>query len=96
MLTILERMAGILYPDGVDGNPVVDFGKGESLDMLGQALGQAVRNKVTNPDFAFISRADLGVYSLLHRLNAKVNVAATWRRVDQLGDARTLAETSTS
>jgi len=95
MLTILERMAGILYPEEVTGNPVVDFGKGESLDMLGQALGQAVRNKVTNPDFAFISRADLGVYSLLHRLNAKVNVAATWRKVDQLGDARTVAESST-
>jgi hypothetical protein len=94
MLTTLERMAGVLYPQGADGNTVVDFGKGESLEVLGQALGQAVRNKVTNPDFAFISRADLGVYSLLHRLNAKVNVAAAWRRVDQFGDPEMRAGSS--
>ena len=88
MLAMLERMTGILYPEGAGVDPVVDFGKGESLEILGQALGEALRNKATNPEFAFISRADLGIYSILHRLNAKVNVAAAWRRVEQSGQDR--------
>jgi hypothetical protein len=85
MLATLEAAAGILFPEGAGKEPVVDFAKGESLAILVQAMGKAVRDKVTNPEFAFISRAELGLYSLLHRLNAKVNVAAGWRRVEQSG-----------
>lgn len=80
MLPILETMAGILYPEGKEADPVVDFGKGESLQVLGKALKQALRDKVTNPEFAFISRAELGLYSLLHQLVARVNVRETWRK----------------
>jgi hypothetical protein len=49
------------------------------LQMLSKALRQALRDKITNPEFAFISRAELGLYSLLHQLNARVNVRETWR-----------------
>jgi predicted unusual protein kinase regulating ubiquinone biosynthesis (AarF/ABC1/UbiB family) len=83
MLPTLETMAGILYPDGKGANPVVDFGKGQLQQMLTAALKQALRDKVTNPEFAFISRADLGLYSLLYQLNARVNVRETWRRCDR-------------
>ena len=54
-------------PEGKDADPVVDFGKAELLRILGQALKKALRDKVTNPEFAFISRAELGLYSLLHQ-----------------------------
>jgi predicted unusual protein kinase regulating ubiquinone biosynthesis (AarF/ABC1/UbiB family) len=81
MLAVLETAAGILFPEGKGADPVVDFGKGELLKVLGQALGKAVRDKVTNPEFAFVSRAELGLYSLLHRLDAKVNVRAVWESV---------------
>ena len=83
MLPILETMAENLYPQGRNVDPVVDFGKGELLRILGEALTKALRDKVTNPEFAFISRSDLGIYSLLHRLNAKVNTTAIWCRVGQ-------------
>jgi len=81
MLPTFEVMAGILYPQRPNADHVVDFGKGESLKGLGEALKKALRDKVTNPDFAFISRAELGLYSLLHRLNAKVNPTAVWQTI---------------
>jgi hypothetical protein len=84
MLAVLEVAAGILFPEGRGADPVVDFGKGELLKVLGQAMGKALRDKVTNPEFAFVSRAELGLYSLLHRLDAKVNVRAVWERVAAL------------
>ena len=82
MLPTLEVMTGILYPEGKHANPVVDFGKEQLLQLLVMTLKKAVRDKLTNPEFAFISRAELGLYSLLHQLSAKVNVRATWRRCD--------------
>jgi hypothetical protein len=81
MLPTLETMAGILYPRGRNADLVVDFGKGQLLKVLGGALTKALRDKVTNPEFAFISRSELGIYSLLHRLDAKVNTTAIWRRI---------------
>jgi serine/threonine protein kinase len=81
MLGVLEEAAAILYPEGKGASPVVDFGKGEMLRILGRAMGKAMRDKIANPEFAFISRAELGVYSLLHRLKAKVNVRAAWEAV---------------
>jgi predicted unusual protein kinase regulating ubiquinone biosynthesis (AarF/ABC1/UbiB family) len=86
MLPTLEVMAGILYPEGKNADPVVDFGKAQLLKMLTGALTQALRDKVTNSEFAFISRAELGLYSLLHRLNARVNVRETWQRCSSWGE----------
>jgi hypothetical protein len=93
MLATLEVMAGVLFPEGTGGAAVVDFGKGEALELLGRAMKKAVRDKVTNPEFAFISRAEMGLYSLLHRLGAKVDVTAAWRRVEQAGQSGALDHT---
>ena len=82
MLPTLELMAGTLYPEGKNSSPIVDFGKAELLQLLAKTLRKALRDKVTNPEFAFISRAELGLYSLLHQLKARVNVRDTWRRCD--------------
>jgi predicted unusual protein kinase regulating ubiquinone biosynthesis (AarF/ABC1/UbiB family) len=81
MLPTLEVMANTLFPAGNGSDLLVNFGKGELLKILGEALKRAVRDKVTNPEFAFVSRAELGLYSLLHSLNAKVNPTEIWRRV---------------
>ena len=81
MLPLFEVMVDIIYPE--DKEKVVDFSKGESLKVLSKAMLQAVRDKACNPEFAFITRAELGLYSLLHRLKAKVNVRAVWERVDR-------------
>ena len=82
MLPTLEAMAGILHPEGKRADPVVDFGKAQLLHALTKALKKAVQDKVTNAEFAFISRAELGLYSLLHQLKARVNVGEIWRRCD--------------
>ena len=80
MLPMLEVMTGILYPEGKDADPMVDFGKAQLLNLLTKAMKKVLQDKLTNPEFAFISRAELGLYSLLHQLNARVNVRETWRR----------------
>jgi hypothetical protein len=82
MLPILEVMVDVLYPEGNAAKGEVDFGRGDSLKVLGEAMKKSVQDKATNPEFAFISRAELGLYSLLHRLQAKVKVRAVWEKVD--------------
>jgi len=79
MLPILEEMAGILHPEGDD--TVVNFGNAKMLESLGRAMGATLRDKLANPEFAFISRADLGLYSLLHQLRARVNCKQIWHSV---------------
>lgn len=81
MLPVLETMVSLLYPEGKEAEREVDFGKGQLLEMLGEALKKSLQDKATNPEFAFVSRAELGLYSLLHRLKSKVNVRAVWERV---------------
>jgi hypothetical protein len=85
MLPMLERAAGVWFPAGPGADPVVDFGKGELLEILAGALKQSMRNRATNPEFAFVSRAELGLHSLLHQLNAKANATAAWQRVERSG-----------
>src|SRR6185369_13567474 len=82
MLPTLQTMVDILYPEGEGTSPEVDFGKGESLKVLGEAMRRAIQDKSSNPEFAFITRAELGLYSLLHRLRAKANVRAVWKKLD--------------
>lgn len=79
MLPMLEEMAAILHPEGEQS--VVDFGNASMLKALGRAMGATLRDKLANPEFAFISRADLGLYSLLHQLRAHVNCKEIWRQV---------------
>ncbi len=81
MLPTLDVMAGIWHPGAEGKDPVTDFGKGEALKVLGGALKKSLRDKLANSEFAFVSRAELGLYSLLHRLNSKVNITTTWQRV---------------
>jgi len=79
MMPMLEEMAEILHPEGEQSE--VNFGNAQMLQALGRAMGATLRDKLCNPEFAFISRADLGLYSLLHQLRARVNCKEIWRRV---------------
>jgi predicted unusual protein kinase regulating ubiquinone biosynthesis (AarF/ABC1/UbiB family) len=94
MLPTLEVMANTLFPAGNGSDLFVDFGKGQLLKILGEALKRAVRDKVTNPEFAFVSRAEMGLYSLLHSLNAKVNPTEIWRRVQASGHGHPVEDKS--
>lgn len=83
MLSTLECMADILFPRGQ--STMVDFGKAEFLKSLGGALKKTVRDKLVNPEFAFVSRAEMGLCSLLHRLDARLSPTDVWHRVESPG-----------
>ena len=61
----------VIFPGGV-----VDFGDGKALETLTGLYQEFVRNKLVNPDLIFASRAELGLYNLLHRLRARVDTTA--------------------
>ena len=84
MLSHLGNVSDILFP--LTGDPRVDFGNLSLLNSLGTAMGKAVSNKLANPEFAFISRAELGLYCLLHQLGARVNATEICRRVSGWSD----------
>jgi hypothetical protein len=83
MIPTLEIMAQAWFPEGPDAYQPHDFGKGALLTILAGAMRQTLRDKIANPGFAFVSRAELGLYSLLHQLDAKVNPRAIWERIDR-------------
>ena len=78
---MLESLAAILYPEGAAAALPVDFGTAKWREALGRALKKSLRDKVANPEFAFVSRAELGLCSLLRHLGAKVNAIEVWRKL---------------
>jgi hypothetical protein len=83
MVPTLEIMAASWFPEGPNADALHDFGKGELQTALAGALRKSLRDKIANPDFAFVSRAELGLYNLLHLLDAKINPRAIWKRVER-------------
>jgi predicted unusual protein kinase regulating ubiquinone biosynthesis (AarF/ABC1/UbiB family) len=74
MLPALTELSDILFPiSGNGAESLVDFGEATLLQAEGRTMGRALRAKATNPEFAFIGRTELGLYSLLHQLRARVN-----------------------
>jgi hypothetical protein len=57
---------------------VVDFGDGKVLEKLTRLSHDVMRNKLVNPDWIFSSRAEIGLYNVLHLLRAKINTTAVW------------------
>jgi predicted unusual protein kinase regulating ubiquinone biosynthesis (AarF/ABC1/UbiB family) len=87
MLTTLENLVDILFPEPQRAKLEVDFGEPHLLDTMVKTYGKALRHKLTNPEFAFVSRTELGLVSLLHALRSRVNTREIWsgvhRRVKQ-------------
>jgi predicted unusual protein kinase regulating ubiquinone biosynthesis (AarF/ABC1/UbiB family) len=81
MLAGLEELMNLVFPPAVAKGEVVDFGQPVLLDTLFRTWRKALRDKLTNPEFAFITRAELGLYNLLHHLGAQVNTREVWGRV---------------
>lgn len=81
LLPIIEASADFLFPQGPSANPVVNFADPELLRLAADNGKRAFRDRLFNPEFAFLSRVEMGVFHLLHELGAKVNMGAVWRRV---------------
>lgn len=78
----LEALAGIWFPEGAAAHEPVDCGKGELVAVQADAIRKSMQDKLANPDFAFVSRAEMGLYSLLYRLKARISPRAIWKRVE--------------
>lgn len=74
----------VIFPTDEPGKVKVDFGDPKVINTMTRAWQTAVRSKAINPEFAFASRAELGLYHLLHKLGAKVDTAWVRREVDRL------------
>ena len=72
MLAYLKDFIDLVFPPSPKAAAEVDFGNPALLHSVTGKLSQAVGNKLTNPELAFVSRAELGLYNLLHQLGARV------------------------
>jgi len=84
MLEAGIKFFDLIFPSRVAGEMEVDFGDAKVLTKLTEIFRKSIRNKITNPEFVFASRAELGLYNLLHRLGARVDTARIRERVDLL------------
>ena len=88
MLGDLQALVDVLFPEPGKQEPLVDFGKPDLLNRVVGCYAGALKHKLTNPEFAFVSRTELGLVSLLHQLAARVNTREIWRRVHEQATGR--------
>jgi predicted unusual protein kinase regulating ubiquinone biosynthesis (AarF/ABC1/UbiB family) len=78
----------MLFPGASGRTPVVDFGSDKVLNSMFQIWNNCLRSKTINPEFAFYTRAEMGLYNLLHMLRAKIDTAAALVRFYERIEAR--------
>jgi hypothetical protein len=82
----------VCWPAPTGVGTVVDYSDGNTLKELSQLGNESFRNKLHNPEFVFSTRAQVGLYNLLHMLRAKMDVAAVWADVKSTASAREARE----
>jgi predicted unusual protein kinase regulating ubiquinone biosynthesis (AarF/ABC1/UbiB family) len=85
ILPVLEKWCDVFYPKDSNADIIIDF-HSEKLDPKvkeahREVISRTLRDKLINPEHAFVSRADIGVRYLLSEIRAKVNVSEIIRRV---------------
>jgi hypothetical protein len=85
ILPLLEQQADLLFPDGSEGDLVFDYSRDSKLLAKLRKLGAVqqkliFKDKLINPEFAFVTRADYGLRFLLHELKAVVDLTEVWRQ----------------
>jgi hypothetical protein len=91
VLPILDRWTDILYPRGSTADVIVDYRTGldDRFKEVAAAHWKRIwQDKLINPEFAFLVRADMGLFYLLRKLRAKVNFSEVWRRVESSAEAK--------
>lgn len=85
MLPLLERMADVFYPHNDSADIVIDYRDPKSQarfkEIANQHLRRVLQDKLINPEFAFLIRANLGLGYLLHEVGATINFSEIRRRV---------------
>ena len=86
ILPLLEQRRDAFYPEDSAADIVLDFRGNAKRHAKLREINRQIRkrmlqDKLINPDFAFLMRADMGFFYLLRQIEAKVNVSEIWRRV---------------
>jgi hypothetical protein len=70
-----------VYPPELarDGD-AYDFGDGSVLHQYARASQRLMRSRATLPEYVFLARAEIGLYSALTRLRARVHTSAIVRK----------------
>src|SRR5262249_20668957 len=89
----LQKLVNILYPEEGNGYGLVDFSRPGLVKLLMGCYRQALKHRLTNPEFVFVSRTELGLCSLLHQLGARVRTREIWERVHKEATRRHSAVT---
>ncbi len=66
----------MVWPDPTASSKVADFGDGKVLERITRLSNECMRNKLVNPEWVFSSRAEIGLYNVLHLLRAKIDTTA--------------------
>lgn len=85
ILPILERYLDVLLPKGRTGDIMIGNRdpklESKRKEIQREYLKQVLRDKLINPEFAFLGRSDMGLNHLLRELGAVVNFSEIVRRV---------------
>lgn len=74
----------LIFPTDTPGRMEVDFGNAKLMSAMTSIWNGVLRSRAVNPEFAFASRAELGLYHVLHKLNAKVDTALVREQVSRM------------
>jgi aarF domain-containing kinase len=82
----VAEFADIFYkkvyrPDPKDAERAFDFSEPGFLRDFMSAAARMARAKVSTPEYIFLVRAEVGLYTTLHRLKARVHTSAIVRRL---------------
>jgi hypothetical protein len=72
----------MIFPSRKGGEKEVNFGDPGVITKLTAMFRKSIENKITNPEFVFASRTELGLYNLLHRLQARVDTGRIKEKID--------------
>jgi hypothetical protein len=66
----------MLFPSSSGTRNIVDFSDGSVLKKCAEIGNRNFRDKLMYPEFVFTSRAEMGLYNVLHLLGAKLDLTA--------------------
>jgi len=86
ILPIFEKWCDEFYPKDPNEDVVIDFARdlrwnGKMKQIQTELMKRTLRDKLINPEFAFVTRADIGLRYLLKEIQAKINFSEIIRRV---------------
>jgi predicted unusual protein kinase regulating ubiquinone biosynthesis (AarF/ABC1/UbiB family) len=85
ILPILERILDVFHPKGRTADIVLGNRdpklEAKRKEIQRQYMKQVLRDKLINPEFVFLMRAEMGLHHFLHELGAVVNLSEVFRRV---------------